>query len=134
MASKKTMKFLRQTVWERSDKHCFYCKCKMVFDGKLKNPTRMTIEHLIPKKDGGSNALGNLVAACLKCNKARGHRDIVEFVNGKPKPKPKKPEAAKPKQKLELCKCKPPFLMKRIGRDYWCRICKRQCLARAVAA
>jgi 5-methylcytosine-specific restriction endonuclease McrA len=32
------------------------------------------IDHLVPLVDGGSNELGNLVLACLKCNRSRYSR------------------------------------------------------------
>ena len=37
---------------------------------------RCTAEHLEPKSEGGSNAAGNIVAACLHCNRTR-HRARV---------------------------------------------------------
>ena len=46
------------------------CYCKRRFTGG--RPTRATIEHRKPKRDGGTNHIENLVAACLHCNQLRG--------------------------------------------------------------
>ena len=51
----------------------------MVFKGK-QNGKFMTMEHLIPKSQGGTLAEDNIVAACKACNKARGDKSIYEFV------------------------------------------------------
>ena len=51
---------------------CYFCGCvmtplKMPHDGNSKK-TSITIEHLIPICEGGSNDVRNTVAACYKCN------------------------------------------------------------------
>lgn len=33
-----------------------------------------TVDHLIPRKHGGSNHMDNLIVACRKCNYSRGSR------------------------------------------------------------
>lgn len=38
------------------------------------NRESITMEHLIPKSLGGSNAFENLYLACRHCNKSRGNR------------------------------------------------------------
>lgn len=55
----------RAAVWDKSDGRCHYCRVEL-------HPFRtFTIDHLIPKNCGGTNALENLVAACPTCNHAR---------------------------------------------------------------
>jgi 5-methylcytosine-specific restriction endonuclease McrA len=71
---------IRKKVWDKSDKKCFYCRVEMVFKGK-QNGKFMTMEHLIPKSQGGRLTEDNIVAACRACNKARGDKSIYEFVN-----------------------------------------------------
>jgi hypothetical protein len=45
----------------------------MIWDGsKPKSGKRATVEHVIPKSQGGTNLLDNLVAACHDCNQRRG--------------------------------------------------------------
>lgn len=52
----------------------------MVFKGK-QNGKFMTVEHLTPKSQGGTNTLENCVAACNQCNKARGTMKIKDFID-----------------------------------------------------
>lgn len=57
----------------------------MVFKGR-QNGKFMTMEHLIPKSQGGTLAEDNVVAACKACNEARGTmkiKDFVEFMEAK---------------------------------------------------
>ncbi|MFB2920248.1 MULTISPECIES: HNH endonuclease [Aerosakkonema] len=46
--------------------YCCWC-------GKQMTISERTIEHLIPKSLGGSNALSNLRLACFSCNNLRGN-------------------------------------------------------------
>jgi 5-methylcytosine-specific restriction endonuclease McrA len=48
--------------------YCCYC-------GKYLRRREMTLEHLIAKRDGGSNAIENLRIACYYCNHSR-HNNI----------------------------------------------------------
>lgn len=76
---------IRKKVWEKCDKKCFYCRVEMVFKGR-QNGKFMTMEHLIPKSQGGTLAEDNVVAACKACNEARGTmkiKDFVEFMEAK---------------------------------------------------
>ena len=36
----------------------------------------LTIDHIIPKCAGGTNAIDNLQTLCLRCNSIKGHRNI----------------------------------------------------------
>ena len=45
---------------------CAYCK------NKFNKNNRATIDHVVPISKGGSNHLGNLVAACAGCNRKKG--------------------------------------------------------------
>jgi hypothetical protein len=40
-----------------------------------------TTEHLVPKIKGGPSWLENEVAACRRCNSARGHASIAQWVD-----------------------------------------------------
>lgn len=53
--------------------HCFYC-------GIREKIYRLTIDHVVPRSRGGTDALANLVLACEPCNKAKGSRPLVEFI------------------------------------------------------
>ena len=39
----------------------------------------VTIDHILAKANGGTDARGNLVPACHKCNAMKGSLDIIEF-------------------------------------------------------
>ena len=51
--------------------------CRSPFDDRWVKPTT---EHLVPKIKGGPSWLENEMAACHRCNKARGHRGISDWV------------------------------------------------------
>jgi len=58
--------------WERS---CSYCS---------KTDMPLQIEHIHPRANGGSNRIANLCLACEQCNKAKGTKDIKDFLAKKP--------------------------------------------------
>jgi 5-methylcytosine-specific restriction endonuclease McrA len=49
---------------------CCYCRRPFTAEG----PTRRTLEHRKPKRDGGPNEVANFAAACLHCNQLRGRQ------------------------------------------------------------
>ena len=60
----------------RRDKHtCQYCRKK----GIGKDSVVLNIDHLIPRKHGGTNVVTNLVTSCMKCNQNKGHKLIHEI-------------------------------------------------------
>lgn len=62
----------RKKLYDRQNGQCYYCDKHCVMDGALNHPDTATIEHLIPKSEGGTRALSNLVMACQECNRLRG--------------------------------------------------------------
>lgn len=56
----------------RDGGNCHYCK--VVLD-----VTNTTVDHVIPKARGGSNAIVNLVLACEPCNHARADMSYIKF-------------------------------------------------------
>ncbi len=50
--------------------------CARPLDGR----TPATTDHVIPKVRGGPSWLENEVAACRRCNGARGHRGAVDWL------------------------------------------------------
>lgn len=61
---------IRTTVFERDDFTCFYCGER---GGKLE------CDHIEPISKGGTNELGNLITACLKCNRAKRTKTLKEW-------------------------------------------------------
>ena len=57
----------RKRVARKSDFECPYCRRKL-------RPDERTLDHIVPKIQGGRNAEGNLVVACYRCNQAKGGR------------------------------------------------------------
>lgn len=63
----------RFAVYARDGFNCVYCrKFKVpVYDGK-----GLTVEHIVPRKLGGTHAAENLATACFSCNSARQDKKL----------------------------------------------------------
>lgn len=61
----------RGALLARDGDKCFYCREPM-------DELDMTIEHLLAKAHGGSNAMANLVLAHSECNRKAGKLSLVE--------------------------------------------------------
>lgn len=59
----------RKNLLKRDNHRCQYC-------GRTSVP--LTIDHLIPKQNGGRNSWDNLVAACHPCNVRKGNQSPEE--------------------------------------------------------
>lgn len=66
---KKSAKFSRGNLFLRDMFQCQYCAD--TFDYK-----ELTIDHVIPRCDGGRTTWENTVAACKSCNSEKGHKRI----------------------------------------------------------
>jgi hypothetical protein len=64
----------RLALYLRAGFRCAWCGSDLTGA----KPAQVTLDHLIPREDGGSHDPGNLVMACLSCNSARGARDVRE--------------------------------------------------------
>lgn len=81
----KKAKDKRQFFLERQDYKCAYCECKLDLVGD--NETRRaTLDHVIPRSEGGPNHESNLVVACGPCNQAKGDMPLKEFITKKDQP------------------------------------------------
>lgn len=58
----------RLKVWRKSGGACWYC-------GAPLSAQEMTLDHVQAKARGGDGRVSNLVAACKRCNLAKGDRD-----------------------------------------------------------
>lgn len=63
----------RIKVYERDSYKCRYC-------GKQLTRFTCTLDHLTPVIAGGTNALENLVTACLTCNSRKNQRPVGDFL------------------------------------------------------
>lgn len=58
---------LTRKVIFRRDKRCMYC-------GAVGPMDLMTLDHIIPKSQGGGTTFANLVQCCYRCNQAKADR------------------------------------------------------------
>jgi len=82
-AHKSRMKFSRKNIMVRDNNLCQYCGIKL---GK----TGGTIDHVIPRAQGGNTSYINCVAACRACNNYKADR-TPEGAGLKLRSKPKRP-------------------------------------------
>ncbi len=52
---------------------CCWCKQKVREDVPASCKSKATIEHVIPRSEGGVSAMSNYALACLGCNSSRAH-------------------------------------------------------------
>ena len=52
-----------------TESNCFYCGSK----------ESIQIDHIVPISRGGSHSIGNLIAACSKCNQSKGSKFLTEW-------------------------------------------------------
>ena len=62
----------RLAIYMRDGMACVYCSADSTTE-------RMTLDHVVPFCQGGSNTPNNLVTSCLTCNSSRGSKSLVEF-------------------------------------------------------
>jgi 5-methylcytosine-specific restriction endonuclease McrA len=68
-------------------RRCWYCGQRIDYGGmnesiqeKVYDSTRIEIDHIISKSQGGDDSLDNLALACGNCNKAKWNQGILEFL------------------------------------------------------
>lgn len=67
-------------LWDLQDGRCAYCLGPMLVPGDPAgresgmNGKRMSLDHVIPRCQGGSHHISNLVAACKGCNSGKRDR------------------------------------------------------------
>lgn len=60
---------------------CHYCAGKVkIRTGRRYEEDDATVDHVVPRSKGGTDARGNLALACRKCNKAKEDRDLADFL------------------------------------------------------
>jgi 5-methylcytosine-specific restriction endonuclease McrA len=64
---KQTVKFNRRNIFARDANQCQYC-------GKRFPTTELSLDHVIPRSQGGQTTWENIVCACLGCNVRKGGR------------------------------------------------------------
>ena len=65
------VKFNRRNIYARDGNRCQYC-------GKKFATTELSLDHVVPRRQGGKSTWDNIVCACLKCNIKKGGRTPAE--------------------------------------------------------
>jgi 5-methylcytosine-specific restriction endonuclease McrA len=64
-------------LWKSQNGQCVWCDQRMTThrpdSGEIPSPLMATIDHVIPKAQGGGRDRPNRVLACRGCNEQRGH-------------------------------------------------------------
>ena len=63
----------RLAIYLRDGLACAYC------GDSVENGAELSLDHLKPHSQGGSNDASNLVTACRRCNCSRGDRPVKDF-------------------------------------------------------
>lgn len=64
---KQTVKFNRRNIFARDNNQCQYC-------GKKFPTTELSLDHVVPRSQGGVSSWENIVCACVSCNVRKGGR------------------------------------------------------------
>lgn len=64
---KQTVKFNRRNIFARDNNQCQYC-------GKKFPTTELSLDHIVPRSQGGQSTWENIVCACIACNVRKGGR------------------------------------------------------------
>jgi 5-methylcytosine-specific restriction endonuclease McrA len=68
---RQTVKFNRRNIYARDDYSCQYC-------GKSFPTSELSLDHIVPRSQGGQSTWTNLVCACTRCNTRKGGRRPAE--------------------------------------------------------
>src|SRR5437773_4773905 len=61
------VKFNRRNIYARDGSRCQYC-------GKKYPSTELSLDHVVPKSQGGKSSWDNIVCCCVRCNVKKGGR------------------------------------------------------------
>src|SRR3954467_15447622 len=68
---KQTVKFNRRNIFARDNNQCQYC-------GKRFPTAELSLDHIVPRSQGGVSTWENIVCACVGCNVKKGGRTPKE--------------------------------------------------------
>ena len=81
---KHTVKFNRRNIFARDNNQCQYC-------GKKFPTSELSLDHILPRSQGGQSSWENIVCACVSCNVRKGGRTPKQAHMGLIR-KPEKPK------------------------------------------
>jgi 5-methylcytosine-specific restriction endonuclease McrA len=64
---RQTVKFNRRNIFARDHNQCQYC-------GKKYPTTELSLDHIVPRSQGGMSTWENIVCSCINCNVKKGGR------------------------------------------------------------
>lgn len=64
---KQEVKFNRRNIFARDENRCQYC-------GRKFSTSELTLDHVVPRSQGGISSWENIVCACMDCNIRKGGR------------------------------------------------------------
>jgi hypothetical protein len=67
----------RRRIFARDGHRCVYC-------GRVLPEEQLSLDHVEPRRKGGDHSDGNLVTACLPCNRLKGGRPAWAFLAAEP--------------------------------------------------
>lgn len=62
-----SVRLTRDNIYSRDDSRCQYC-------GKRYPANELSLDHVVPRMQGGSSSWDNLVCCCIRCNRRKGGR------------------------------------------------------------
>lgn len=66
-----SVRFNRKSVFARDDYQCQYC-------GQSRPPSLLSLDHVVPRSQGGKTSWANIVCSCMPCNSRKGGRTPKE--------------------------------------------------------
>lgn len=68
----------RLAIYLRDSFECQYCGTSL----RNSPAAEVTLDHLIPRSNGGDNTNANLVTSCRRCNSQRGSKPWLQYATG----------------------------------------------------
>ena len=107
---KQTVKFNRRNIFARDHNQCQYC-------GRKHPSSELSLDHVMPRSQGGQTTWENIVCACVDCNVRKGGRTPKQSHMGLIR-KPEKPKRS-PLLNLKLTQTKYRSWQQFIDTAYW---------------
>jgi len=107
---KQAVKFNRRNIFARDNNQCQYC-------GKRFSTAELSLDHVVPRSQGGVSTWDNIVCACLNCNVRKGGRTPRQAHMALIK-KPEKPKRS-PVLNLKLTQSKYQSWQAFLDNAYW---------------
>jgi 5-methylcytosine-specific restriction endonuclease McrA len=107
---KQTVKFNRRNIFARDNNQCQYC-------GRKYPTSELSLDHVVPRSQGGQTTWENIVCSCVGCNVKKGGRTPKQAHMGLVR-KPEKPKRS-PLLNLKLTQRKYQSWQAFLDNAYW---------------